>query len=247
VQLEGANAVPNPLIYSVREESDEAAGPVQLKLHSKEGFGEPHVVRMRCPACRLTTRLETLSEGHNDLKVTLVDGTKAGLSIRHCPNETCAQLIFVAYDLEATDHDYLLYSAPAETLDFDTTDLPTSVEAALAEAAVSFSSGCYVAAAVMIRKTLEEVCHERGVTGDNLKKRIEALSKKVILPPELIEGLDSLRLLGNDAAHIESQTFNQVGRTEVQVSFDVVKELLKGVYQYSALIQRLNDLKKSQD
>lgn len=96
----------------------------------------------------------------------------------------------------------------------------------------------------MVRKTLEELCLERGATGPNLKERIKSLQTRVILPPELLEGLDDLRLLGNDAAHVESQEYNQIGKEEVEVGIEFAKEVLKAVYQYSALLQRLRALKK---
>jgi len=226
---------------------DEHDRPFGIRLGNKEGYDTAHIIRMRCPECRHTTRMEPMEAPGQDYAVELFDGTKVGLGVRHCPNEACAQLIFVAYDRGDSGPSSILFTAPAETLDFDTTNLPPAVEAAMSEAAVCFSNGCYTAAAIMIRKTLEEVCAEREATGTNLKQRIEALSKIVILPVELITGLDALRLLGNDAAHIESKTFAEVGRTEVQVSFDVVKEILKGVYQYSALIASLNELKRSQE
>jgi hypothetical protein len=80
--------------------------------------------------------------------------------------------------------------------------------------------------------------------GNNLKERIRALSSIVVLPKELLDGLDDLRLLGNDAAHIESQEFNKVGKEEVEIGVEFAKEVLKAVYQYSALLGRLRGLKK---
>jgi hypothetical protein len=56
--------------------------------------------------------------------------------------------------------------------------------------------------------------------------------------------VDDLRLLGNDAAHIESQEFNQAGPEEVEVGIEFTKEVLKATYQYSALLNRLHGLKK---
>jgi hypothetical protein len=96
----------------------------------------------------------------------------------------------------------------------------------------------------MIRKTLEEICTDRNAAGDNLKKRLKDLGTKIFIPKELIEGMDELRLLGNDAAHIESQTFDQVGQTEIEISIDFTKEILKGVYQYEGLLAKLRGLKK---
>ena len=96
----------------------------------------------------------------------------------------------------------------------------------------------------MVRKTLEELCRDRGAAGGSPKERIKALGTKVVLPQELLDGLDDLRLLGNDAAHIESQEYTNVGKEEVEIGIEFAKELLKAVYQYSALLSRLRALKR---
>jgi hypothetical protein len=62
-------------------------------------------------------------------------------------------------------------------------------------------------------------------------------------PSELLDGLDDLRLLGNDAAHIESTVYSQIGKEEVEVGIEFTTEVLKAVYQYSALLGRLRALK----
>ena len=55
--------------------------------------------------------------------------------------------------------------------------------------------------------------------------------------------MDDLRLLGNDAAHIESREYDHVGKEEVEVGIELAKEVEKGVYQMSALLTRLRALK----
>jgi hypothetical protein len=106
----------------------------------------------------------------------------------------------------------LLASYPPERLDFDATNIPASITKALEEAITCHANECFIASAVMVRKTLEELCHDRGATGANLKARLRNLGTTIILPQVLLDGLDDLRLLGNDAAHIESQEFNMVGK-----------------------------------
>ena len=62
--------------------------------------------------------------------------------------------------------------------------------------------------------SLEELCEERGAAGNNLKERITALSKIIVLPQDLLNAADHLRLLGNDAAHIEAKTYQAIGEPE---------------------------------
>lgn len=57
--------------------------------------------------------------------------------------------------------------------------------------------------------------------------------------------LDSLRLLGNDAAHVAAKNYNGVGRDEVEAAVDLTKEILKAIYQYNDLLAKLNALKKT--
>jgi len=138
----------------------------------------------------------------------------------------------------------VLASYPPQRLDFDATNLPEAVRASLQEAVVCHANQCYTAAAIMVRKTLEELCRERGAKGKDLKERIKALGGKIILPAELLAAMDDLRLLGNDAAHVESQEFNNIGKNEVEIGIEIAKEVLKAVYQYSSLIDKLRALKK---
>src|SRR5207245_10904770 len=109
-----------------------------------------------------------------------------------CPNMSCQVGIFVVYY-----GGKLVESFPAETIDFDATNIPAKVVGAFEESIKCHANQCFIAAAIMVRKTLEELCRDRQATGGNLKERIRALGTKVVLPHELLNGLDDLRLLGN--------------------------------------------------
>jgi hypothetical protein len=95
---------------------------------------------------------------------------------------------------------------------------------------------------MMVRKTLELLCEDRGAAGKDLKSRIESLRAKVLLPKELFEGIDGLRMLGNDAAHVESKVFDNIGQPEVEIAIEFAKEVLKAVYQYASLLTKLKSL-----
>jgi Domain of unknown function (DUF4145) len=207
-----------------------SAGPVEA----------PSDLRIRCPAClHLVTLIAPISNGDINLHGPQGAGTVGQAGFRFCPNPECRAFIFVVYNAGT-----VLLTYPPERIDFDATNIPPRVLATLEEAISCHAANCYMAAGMMVRKTLEELCEDRGVTGSNLKARIAALGSTVLMPQELLDGLDDLRLLGNDAAHVEAKTYQQVGKEEVEVSLEFTKEVLKAVYQYSALLDRLRNLKR---
>ena len=206
------------------------------------------VVALRCPACKQIGTFDPMFQdgsirqnGMADLRSMRGGADQLFFGQRCCPNPTCQAHIFFVYDASKRQ---IAVSYPAERIDFDTTKIPQPIVAALEEAITCHASQCFVASAIMVRKTLEELCADRGAKGPNLKGRIKALGANVVLPVDLLSGLDDLRLLGNDAAHIESQEYAKVDQEEVEVTIDVTKEVLKAVYQYSALVDRLKALKK---
>ena len=191
---------------------------------------------LRCPGCGQLGTFETLAGNSQDF--ILPDNVRVGE--RRCPNLECRTFVIAIWKNNQIARCY-----PALRIDFDKTNIPTTVVSALEEAITCHSNECYIAAAIMVRKSLEELCRDRGAQGQNLKDRVRDLGTKIVLPQELLEGLDDLRLLGNDAAHIESQVYNQVGKEEVEVGIEFTKEVLKAAYQYSALLKRLRGLQKS--
>lgn len=159
---------------------------------------------------------------------------------RLCPNPECKAYLFFCQP----EHDQLV-TFPALRIDFKTGNIPERIRSCLEEAITCHAEGCYVASAIMVRRTLEELCEDKGSKGDSLKKRIEGLRSLVVLPKELFDALDELRLLGNDAAHIESKEYDQIGKDEVEVAIELTKEILKSVYQMDTLVKKLRNLKKT--
>jgi hypothetical protein len=209
-----------------------------LKVHNTVQVRRHEEIDLRCPKCRkhsVFTPFKTIPDLgiQSDSK-----GYIAGH--RKCPDRECSTYVFFIY----YEPENKLVTFPTEFLDFDATDVPQLVVDALQEAIKCFANDCFVAAAIMVRKTLEELCNDHGVKGKNLKEKIQNLKTAVLLPVDLLNGIDDLRLLGNDAAHVESHIFNDVGKPEVEAAIEVTKELIKSLYQYKAIIQKLSTLKK---
>lgn len=192
-------------------------------------------IPIRCPACLREGTLDAI-----DLNDVTSQGSQYLFGMRRCPNPSCCIHIFFIED--RPNQKTIFY--PPERLDFDAKDVPEPIKKTLIEAISCHSVECYAASALMIRRTLEELCKDRGAAGKNLKDRLSVLGSKVVLPNELMDALNNVRLLGNDAAHVESQDYAQIGKEEVEIAVEFTKEVLKAVYQYSGLLNRLNSLKK---
>jgi Domain of unknown function (DUF4145) len=211
---------------------------MNIKVQGYSAQNSNTIVKLRCPVCHQKAVFESLIS-----QDAFVNPDNLVVGIRRCPDPACKALVFVVLKSGANGVEI---SYPAERIDFDGTNIPAAVLTALEEAITCHANQCFTAAAIMVRKTLEVLCSDRGAKGNNLKDRIKVLGNKVVLPTELLEGLDDLRLLGNDAAHIESEEYNKVGQEEVEIGIEFAKEVLKAVYQYSALLNRLRALKKTE-
>lgn len=56
-----------------------------------------------------------------------------------------------------------------------------------------------------------------------------------------------MRILGNDAAHVESQVYKEIGREKVELAIRFTIELLKALYQVKKLVEDIKKLKTKED
>jgi hypothetical protein len=188
---------------------------------------------MRCPSCGKEGTLERITDLNDLVIIPYIFGQ------RRCPNPKCHCHIFLIMK-----NNEIIASYPAERIDFEKDNIPDNIIKVFEEAISCHANQCYKASAMMIRRTLEEICHDKGASGEDLYKRLDSLRNLVVIPKELLDGMHELRLLGNDAAHIEAKFYNEIGDEEVEVSIEFTKEILKGIYQYQSLLGRLKGLKK---
>jgi len=206
-----------------------------IKGHQVNKGGGVEVV-IRCPNCGNSGTFDQLES--TDLSIH--DGSLwHHVGLRFCPNRDCRALLFFWKPANGT-----LVTFPSLRIDFNSENLPNQIRSSFEESITCHAEGCYIAAAIMVRRTLEEICENKGSKGSDLKQRIEGLRSMVVLPEELFQAMDELRLLGNDAAHIESKEYEKIGKDEVVVAIELTKEILKSVYQMDSLISKLKKLKK---
>jgi hypothetical protein len=197
---------------------------------------------LRCPYCHYSGAFPApLNSGDITWQEQGRDGATERwcVGMRRCPNPDCRSLVFVWLV-----NGQLRESWPPQTIDFDSSNLPPRLLETLEEAVKCHAAGCYKACALMVRRLLEELCEDKEAKGENLKDRIAALSSKIVVPQELLSAADDLRLLGNDAAHVEAKDYDAIGKDEATLAVELAKLLLNGVYQYSTLVDKLKARKK---
>lgn len=182
-----------------------------------------------CPYCGDTGSLAPLSED------TIIDHNTF-VSVRKCLNEECRGIVFYYRGGDGS-----VRTLPYRGID-DKADAPPGVRNALEEATICHTHGCYVAAAVMIRRALVELCDGADIADGDLLSRLDSLGKIVVMPPALLAGLRDLRMLSSAAASSESEIYSKVSRKEVEVGIDCAKAILKALYRYESLVGRLQAL-----
>lgn len=211
---------------------------MQLQINSASNTNFVSVVTT-CPVCSKAGALIQI-QNIADCRLVTKQGAVYFTGQRRCPNHDCnAHLFFI----KAPNDKLTLY--PKLRIDFNSENIPSQIRTTFEEAVICHAERCYVASAIMVRRTLEELCEDKECKGKNLFSRIEALKGCVVLPTELFDALHELRVLGNDAAHIESKDFDSIGEEEVSIAIEITKEILKSVYQMESLVNRLKGLKKT--
>jgi hypothetical protein len=212
------------------------------------GFNTTQVapVSVRCPHCRQIGTFAAFGAQGIGFAKSGTQGQKRGVvhfdaSIRMCPNSACKGIVFVVADSSGT----IVEIEPPELLDFNPDNLPPPVLSTLTEAVACHAAGAYRAAAMMVRRLLEEICELNGIEGPNLHQRLEGLKQKIVLPQALFDAMHELKALGNDATHIKAKAYDNIGKEEASDSIELAKEILKALYQFQSLLARLQARKAS--
>lgn len=222
-------------------------------FRSENGFtlyesGPNDVVQIRCPHCNCVGTFASAIRHYLGYSKALKHSPASraaffGANIRICPNKECRGLVF-SIEHSANGRDQTV-CFPPELLDFNSENIPPSLTRTLREALTCHANGAYRASAMMVRRLLEELCHEAGVEATNLHSRLKELRSQITLPEELFDAMDELKALGNDAAHIEAKAFGTIDKEESELSIELAQEILKARFQHKSLVSRLR-ARKSQ-
>jgi len=108
----------------------------------------------------------------------------------------------------------------------DTHELPGQICDIYWETHQALCNSQFILAGIGVRALIEALCNEKNACGANLKERVDHLVGLGTLTQEGATILQSLRILGNEAAHeVKAQSTE-----DLSTAFDVIEHLLLGVY-----------------
>lgn len=187
-----------------------------------------------CPYCHERVRFEPIDQA-GDTTLRGPDGNGVNCGQRRCPNDACAGMVFVIFTAD-TNRD-IVRQYPVAVLDFDPEGLPAAVVESLTEAVKCHAHDCDIAAAIMLRRTIEFVCDHFVAEGSNLRSRIDSLDG---LTDELRSALHDLRALGNDAVHVDPRDFEDISAADVGDALEVVVLVLDLMFRASSVLAKLS-------
>ncbi|MDP4132829.1 MAG: DUF4145 domain-containing protein [Bacillota bacterium] len=139
------------------------------------------------------------------------------------------------YNGEIEDYEEHTILFPVSTI--KTNNLPVEVKSAF-ESALKTKNIDTAVCLIALRRTLEIVCKEKGAVGHNLWKKIEDLSNKGILPPELKHASVITKTYGNMGAHdADISTTKQ----ELEQVIEFVQYILDYLYILPAKINKIQE------
>ncbi|MFH9415825.1 DUF4145 domain-containing protein [Streptomyces rochei] len=109
------------------------------------------------------------------------------------------------------------------------------------EARTCFKSKAYTATVVMVRRTLEGVCTQHGISKKPLYKAFEEMESVGLIEGRLLEWAQELRVLGNEGAHF---TGKPVTRQDASDAIALAEALLDYLYVFNDQFSKFKERRK---
>jgi hypothetical protein len=113
--------------------------------------------------------------------------------------------------------------------------VPESLRQEHSEARACFNAKAYTATVVMVRRTLEGVCADHGITRKPLYAALGEMKSTGLIEGRLLEWAQELRALGNDAAHF---TGRSVSRQDAKDALSLAEALMDYMYVFTAQFEQ---------
>lgn len=157
--------------------------------------------------------------------------------------ECCEDIIYlrcVEYDFDPDWYFGYQYHHPQSSFIHSPTDLPSTVFTSFSEAHKCLLAEAYLATAVMCRRTIEALLHDRGVDKKlTLAAGLQKVAKDLTLHESMVKVADIVRFIGNIGAHADEE--NQITKDQAQEIYRLTDRLIEMIYVIPLKIQQMKD------
>jgi hypothetical protein len=193
---------------------------------------------VRCNACDQPVAAQSAGSYEVREEPELQESTEfLLLKCQHCSSPFLAKRngFYVGGDI-GWAYDRIVILHPTErVLD---ASIPRPIARSYAEAASCSQSQCFTACAIMCRRTLEGICAHRDILKGNLESKLKKLKDDGVIEQRLFEWADSLRLVGNEAAH---DVYAEVSKEDARDLLDFTRALVEYIFTFTEAFARFNE------
>lgn len=204
----------------------------QQSLTPGSSFTSQQVMRAVCPRCGTTAQFRSIAV------------VPAGNAARNQSTFGVIQCVFcgghVAYEAVRGDPGTFQFTfrrlyPTAEAREVE--DAPPAVQAAMQEASECIEVGAATAGALVLRRAVQLIARDKGVTKGSLKSEID----KLPISEDLKQIAHATRIIANEAAHPDPFEWDQVTIEDVRQLFALGIEFVNQIYAVPARVKALSE------
>lgn len=117
-------------------------------------------------------------------------------------------------------------------------ELPSKLKSIYSETLKTISDGCFTLAGIGLRATIEAVCEQENIQGNNLNIKINKLLSNGIISKDESRKLHAIRFIGNDAAHDIKAPF----KNQIVIALKIIEHLISSKYAMQDEIEKYLEL-----
>jgi hypothetical protein len=104
--------------------------------------------------------------------------------------------------------------------------LPDKILTVYLESIRSYNAECYLLTGVGFRAVIEAICLDKNISGRDLAKKIDMLTKQKLITEKEAQRLHSIRFIGNDSVH----EMNVPEKKKLLIVLNIIEHLLNNLY-----------------
>ncbi len=116
---------------------------------------------------------------------------------------------------------------------------PNNINSDALEAQTCHAVGATKACVVMCRRTLEQVCIDKGAKGKTLHEKIRNLLDQGFISSEIFNIFNEIRYFGNYGAHPSNDLLGDVTKDDSSLVLEVTLHMVKHIYEIPEKLRKL--------